>query len=116
VQPGRRNGGTCCVGAEADRRRALARLALLGVSIGVAFLAVSLAGTGPSDAQRWVAGAGLAGPVVFVLVGGALGPRGRRWQSWRAGCFAHVPRLPLPEAVQSVPQGLSMTKRQVPSA
>jgi uncharacterized membrane protein YdjX (TVP38/TMEM64 family) len=61
------------VGAEADRRRALARLTLLGLSIAVAFLAVSFAGIGPSDAQRWVAGAGLAGPVVFVLVGGALG-------------------------------------------
>ena len=59
--------------SEVDRRRAVARLTLLGLSIGVAFLAMSFAGIGPTDAQRWVAGAGLAGPVVFVLAGGALG-------------------------------------------
>lgn len=58
---------------ETDRRRAVARLALLGVTIAAAFLAVILAGIGPSDAQRWVAGAGAAGPIVFVLAGGALG-------------------------------------------
>jgi uncharacterized membrane protein YdjX (TVP38/TMEM64 family) len=72
-QPGRRHGGTCCVGSDADRRRAVARLALLGLSIGGAFLTLSVAGIGPSDAQRWVDGAGSAGPVVFVLAGGALG-------------------------------------------
>ena len=58
---------------EVDRRRAIARLALLGLAIAVAFVAVSFSGIGPSDAQRWVASAGLAGPVVFVLAGGALG-------------------------------------------
>jgi uncharacterized membrane protein YdjX (TVP38/TMEM64 family) len=58
---------------EADRRRAYARLALLAVAIAAAFVAVTLAGVGPSDAQRWVAGAGAAGPVVFVLAGGVLG-------------------------------------------
>ena len=56
----------------ADRRRAAARLAVLGLAIAVAFLAVSLAGIGPSDAQRWMAGAGPAGPVVFVLAAGGL--------------------------------------------
>lgn len=49
------------------------RLAVLGLAISVAFLAVASAGIGPSDAQRWVAGAGAAGPVVFVLAAGALG-------------------------------------------
>ena len=58
---------------EAERRRAWARLALLGLGIAVAFLAVTLAGIAPSDARRWVAGAGLAGPVVFVLAAGGLG-------------------------------------------
>lgn len=52
---------------DGDRRRAVVRLALLGLAIAVGFLAVSLAGIGPSDAQRWIAGAGPAGPVVFVL-------------------------------------------------
>jgi uncharacterized membrane protein YdjX (TVP38/TMEM64 family) len=61
------------VGREADRRRAYARLALLALAIAAAFVAVTLAGLGPADAQRWVAGAGPAGPVVFVLAGGALG-------------------------------------------
>jgi len=60
------------VSGESDRRRAGARLAVLGVAIGVAFLAVAMAGITPSDAQRWVAGAGPAGPVVFVLAAGAL--------------------------------------------
>ena len=46
---------------------------MLGLAIAVAFLAVTLAGINPSDVERWVAGAGLAGPVVFVLAGGALG-------------------------------------------
>jgi uncharacterized membrane protein YdjX (TVP38/TMEM64 family) len=60
------------VSREAERRRAGVRLAVLGLAIAGAFLAVSLAGIAPSDAQRWVAGAGLAGPVVFVLAAGAL--------------------------------------------
>ena len=58
---------------QAERRRARARLTVLGLAIAVAFLAVTLAGINPSDVERWVAGAGLAGPVVFVLAGGALG-------------------------------------------
>src|SRR3954468_4012108 len=56
-----------------DRRRAVARLALLGLAIIGAFLAVTLSGVGPSDAQRWVDGAGAAGPIVFVIAGGVLG-------------------------------------------
>jgi uncharacterized membrane protein YdjX (TVP38/TMEM64 family) len=60
------------VSHEAERRRAGARLALLGLAIAVAFLAVTLAGITPGEAQRTVAGAGRPGPVVFVLVGGAL--------------------------------------------
>jgi uncharacterized membrane protein YdjX (TVP38/TMEM64 family) len=58
-----------CVSRGADRRRAVVRLALLGLVIAGAFAAV----TAPGDAQRFVAGAGPAGPIVFVLVGGALG-------------------------------------------
>ena len=46
---------------------------MLGLAIAVAFAAVSLAGVSPSEGQRWVAGAGPAGPVVFVLAAGALG-------------------------------------------
>ena len=42
------------------------------LAIAFGFLAVSLAGIGPSDAQRWIAGAGPAGPVVFVLAAGVL--------------------------------------------
>jgi uncharacterized membrane protein YdjX (TVP38/TMEM64 family) len=61
------------VNSAPDRRRAVARLALLVAAIAVAFAAVTLAGIGPSDAQRWVAGAGTAGPVVFVLAAGLLG-------------------------------------------
>ncbi len=56
----------------ADRRRAAARLAALGLAIASAFVAVSFAGIGPSDAQRWIAGAGPAGPAVFVLSAGML--------------------------------------------
>jgi uncharacterized membrane protein YdjX (TVP38/TMEM64 family) len=48
-------------------------LAVLGLGIAVAFVAVSLAGVSPSEGQRWVAEAGPAGPVVFVLAAGALG-------------------------------------------
>ena len=61
------------VSRRADRRRAVARLAALGLAIAAAFAAVTLAGITPDEVQRWVAGAGPAGPVVFVLVGGALG-------------------------------------------
>ena len=46
---------------------------MLALAIAVAFAAVSLAGVSPGEAQRWVAGAGPAGPVVFVLAAGALG-------------------------------------------
>jgi uncharacterized membrane protein YdjX (TVP38/TMEM64 family) len=61
------------VSRAADRRRAVARLAVLVLAIAVAFVAVSLAGVSPSEGQRWVAGAGAAGSVVFVLAAGALG-------------------------------------------
>lgn len=54
------------------RNRAVARLAVLGLAIAVAAAAVTFAGVGPEDARRWIAGAGLAGPLVFVLAGGAL--------------------------------------------
>jgi uncharacterized membrane protein YdjX (TVP38/TMEM64 family) len=60
------------VNRDGDRRRAVARLVVLGLAIAVAFLAVSLAGITPSDAQRWIADAGPAGPVVFVLTAGVL--------------------------------------------
>ena len=36
-----------------DRRHAVARLAMLGLAIAVAFAAVSLAGVSPSEGQRW---------------------------------------------------------------
>src|SRR5262245_51620328 len=61
------------MGRGTDRRRACVRLAVLALAIAAAFAAVTLAGISPGDAQRWVAGAGAAGPVVFVLAGGALG-------------------------------------------
>jgi uncharacterized membrane protein YdjX (TVP38/TMEM64 family) len=61
------------VSREADRRRAAARLTVLALAIAVAFAGVTLAGITPDDAQRWVAGAGPAGPAVFVLAAGALG-------------------------------------------
>ena len=57
---------------EADRRAAVVRLAVLGLAIAVSFVAVTVVGLSPGDVQRWVAGAGLAGPVVFVLAGGVL--------------------------------------------
>jgi uncharacterized membrane protein YdjX (TVP38/TMEM64 family) len=60
------------VSGELDRRRAGARLAVLVFAIAVAFAAVTLAGVGPGDVRRWVADAGLAGPALFVLAGGAL--------------------------------------------
>jgi uncharacterized membrane protein YdjX (TVP38/TMEM64 family) len=43
------------------------RLAAFGLAIAIAFLAVTLSGLSPGDAQRWVAGAGFVGPLVFVL-------------------------------------------------
>jgi uncharacterized membrane protein YdjX (TVP38/TMEM64 family) len=55
-----------------DRRRACARLALLGLLIAAAFVGVTLAGVNPSDGQRWVADAGPVGPFVFVAAAGAL--------------------------------------------
>lgn len=63
----------CRVGQHADRRRAVARLATLALAIAAAFALVTLAGISPDEAQRWVDQAGFAGPVVFVLAGGALG-------------------------------------------
>ena len=48
----------------------MARLSMLGLGIGAAFLVLSLAGIGPGDAQRWVEGAGAAGPLLFVLTRG----------------------------------------------
>ena len=56
-----------------DRRRAVARLALLGLLIVAAFAAVTLAGIGPGDVRDWVAEAGTLGPLLFVVAGGALG-------------------------------------------
>jgi uncharacterized membrane protein YdjX (TVP38/TMEM64 family) len=56
-----------------DHRGAIARLAVLALAIVVGFVAVTLAGVRPGDVQQWVAGAGPAGPLVFVLAGGALG-------------------------------------------
>ena len=56
-----------------DRRRAVLRLTVLALVIAAGFAAVTLAGVSPSEAQRWVEGAGAAGPLVFVGVGGALG-------------------------------------------
>ena len=58
---------------EADRRGAVVRLSVFGLAIAAAFLAGTLAGVSPDDAQQFVAGAGVAGPVVFVLAGGVLG-------------------------------------------
>lgn len=62
----------CPVSRPTDRRAAVVRLSLLGLAIAVAFFAVTVAGVTPSDAEQWVAGAGAAGPVVFVLAGGVL--------------------------------------------
>ena len=61
------------MGRPVDRRRAVARLLLLALGIAAAFAAVSLAGIDLREAQDWVAGAGVAGPVVFVVVAGVLG-------------------------------------------
>jgi uncharacterized membrane protein YdjX (TVP38/TMEM64 family) len=60
------------VTSSADRRRAAARLVLLALAIAAAFAGVTAAGIGPDEVRRWVAGAGLAGPALFVLAGGLL--------------------------------------------
>ncbi len=62
----------CHVGQHADRRRAVARLAALALAIAAAFVLVTLAGISPGEARAWIDDAGLAGPAVFVLAGGAL--------------------------------------------
>src|SRR6478609_8886341 len=56
-----------------DRRRAVARLALLGLAIAAAFASVTLLGVSPADARHWVAEAGALGPLLFVLVAAVLG-------------------------------------------
>ena len=56
-----------------DRRRAVARLALLGSAIIAAFVTVTLLGVSPTDARHWVAEAGALGPLLFVLVAAVLG-------------------------------------------
>jgi uncharacterized membrane protein YdjX (TVP38/TMEM64 family) len=71
MQPERPSGGMCHV--QADRRRAVARLATLALAIAAAFALVTLAGISPGEARAWVDDAVLAGPVLFVLAGGALG-------------------------------------------
>jgi uncharacterized membrane protein YdjX (TVP38/TMEM64 family) len=58
---------------QADRRRAVARLATLALAIAAAFALVSVAGIGPGEARAWIRDAGVAGPILFVLAGGALG-------------------------------------------
>src|ERR687893_1992756 len=73
MEPRRLSGVVCCVSRQADRRRAVVRLVLLGLAIGAAFAAVTVAGIGPGDARRWVGDAGPAAPVMFVLAGGVLG-------------------------------------------
>jgi uncharacterized membrane protein YdjX (TVP38/TMEM64 family) len=71
MQPDGTAGGMCHV--QADRRRAVARLATLALAIAAAFALVSLAGIGPGEARAWIRDAGVAGPILFVLAGGALG-------------------------------------------
>ena len=61
------------MGHRAGRRRAVARLLALSLAIAAAFAGVTLVGITPAEAERWVDGAGLAGPALFVLAGGALG-------------------------------------------
>jgi uncharacterized membrane protein YdjX (TVP38/TMEM64 family) len=51
----------------------VARLATLALAIAVAFVLVSLAGISPGEARAWIRDAGIAGPLIFVLAGGALG-------------------------------------------
>jgi uncharacterized membrane protein YdjX (TVP38/TMEM64 family) len=61
------------VGRPIDRRRAVVRLLLLALGIAAAFAAVSLAGIDLRETRAWVAGAGVAGPIVFVFAAGVLG-------------------------------------------
>jgi uncharacterized membrane protein YdjX (TVP38/TMEM64 family) len=61
------------VSRPSHRLRAAARLLLLAVAIGAAFAAVTQAGITPEEARHWIARAGTAGPVIFVVAGGALG-------------------------------------------
>lgn len=56
-----------------DRRRAVVRLLLLAATVAVAGGAVAATGVGPDDARGWIAETGAAGPLVFVVAGGALG-------------------------------------------
>jgi uncharacterized membrane protein YdjX (TVP38/TMEM64 family) len=56
-----------------DRRRAITRLLLLGAAIAVAFACLTVTGISPGDARSWIEESGPAGPLVFVLAGGALG-------------------------------------------
>jgi uncharacterized membrane protein YdjX (TVP38/TMEM64 family) len=63
----------CRVTGHSDRRRAVARLAALALAIAAAFAAVTVAGITPGAAERWMNGAGAAGPFLFVLAAGALG-------------------------------------------
>ena len=56
-----------------DRRRALVRLALFALAIAAGFAAVTLAGFGPDDARAGSTARAPPGPLVFVLVAGALG-------------------------------------------
>jgi len=46
---------------------------VLAAALAAAFAAVAALGIGPDDARRWVDAAGPAGPVLFVVVGAALG-------------------------------------------
>ena len=57
----------------ADRRRAVVRLILLALAIAAAFAAVTATGIGPSEAKQFVEDLGAGAPVLFVLLGGALG-------------------------------------------
>ena len=56
-----------------DRRRAIARLALLGLLIVAAFAAVTLGGLSPAEIRHWIIEAGAIGPLVFVAAGALLG-------------------------------------------
>jgi uncharacterized membrane protein YdjX (TVP38/TMEM64 family) len=56
-----------------ERRRAVLRLAALGALVALAFGGLTLAGVTPGAVRHWVADAGPAGPVLFVLAAGALG-------------------------------------------
>ena len=58
---------------DAGRRGAVVRLLALAAALAAAVAAVALAGIGPAEARAWVAAAGPAGPLVFVLAGAVLG-------------------------------------------